>query len=87
MLLLRTIPIQTLVIRQLIKVPSCVTTMSEKQQWVHYYNGPETSVNLICDQFSKYEGGKVDLLKDDETGIAIIKINHPERRNALSGNS
>nr|SVE72953.1 EOG090X06RW [Ceriodaphnia reticulata] len=45
----------------LIRVPS-YATMNEKQQWVHYYNGPETPVNVICDQFSKYAGGKLPLV-------------------------
>jgi hypothetical protein len=56
------------------------------RQWVSHYTGSETLVEDICEQFSKYKGGKVELHKDSVTGIATLKLNHPERRNALSGN-
>lgn len=58
---------------------------NEEKRWVNHYTGPETPMNIICEQFSKYEGGNIELSKDDASGIATIKINHPERRNALSG--
>lgn len=58
---------------------------NEERRWVNHYTGPETPINTICEQFSKYEGGNIELTKDDANGIATIKINHPERRNALSG--
>jgi hypothetical protein len=60
-------------------------TFNENRRWVNHYAGPETPVSTICEQFSKFEGGKIELLKDDESGVAVLKINHPERRNALSG--
>lgn len=59
--------------------------MTDDKRWVSHYSGPETPIKNICEQFSKYEGGKVELVKDEEIGIATITINHPERRNALSG--
>ena len=55
------------------------------RQWVSHYTGSETSVKDICEQFSNYKGGQVQLHKDSVTGIATLKLNHPERRNALSG--
>lgn len=36
---------------------------------------------------SKYEGGEVFLSKEYyEEGIAIVYLNHPRKRNAISGN-
>lgn len=72
--------------QQLLKniVPSCIMS-SEHVRWVNQYAGPECSIEDISQQFNSLEGGKVDLLKDEESGIATIHINHPERRNALSG--
>ena len=59
--------------------------MTSKPQWVSHYNKPETDIKEICQQFSKFEGGKIELTKDADTGIATITINHTERKNALSG--
>ena len=56
------------------------------RRWVNHYTGPETPITSICEQFVQYKSGSIDLMKNDETGIATITINHPERRNALSGN-
>lgn len=36
---------------------------------------------------SKFPGGKITVNKNNETGIAFIKLDHPEKRNALSGRS
>ena len=57
----------------------------DTKRWVNHYSGSETNLDEICDQFSKYEGGRVELCKDHLSGIATVIINHPERRNALSG--
>lgn len=59
--------------------------MTSDKKWVSFYSGPESSIEDICQQFTKFEGGKVELLKDDDSKIATIRINHPGRRNALSG--
>jgi len=59
--------------------------MTSPRQWVSYYNGPETDVEEICQQFSQFEAGKIELTQDQDSGIATITINHPERKNALSG--
>lgn len=60
-------------------------SLNEERRWVNHYAGPETPIRTIYEQFSKYEGGKVELMKDEKSGIATIQINHPDRRNALSG--
>ena len=60
-------------------------SLEKDRRWVSHYAGPESDIEDICRQLSTLEGGKVELLKDEETGIATIRINHPERRNALSG--
>lgn len=79
--------IQNLSITKFLKITHSPTmSFNDSRRWVNHYAGPETPVSTICEQFSKFEGGKIELLKDDESGVAILKINHPERRNALSGN-
>lgn len=60
-------------------------SLNEEKHWVSHYAGPETPISIICEQFLKYEAGNIELFKDELSGIATIKINHPERRNALSG--
>ncbi|KAL4236297.1 enoyl CoA hydratase domain-containing protein 1 [Mactra antiquata] len=39
----------------------------------------------IIEQLRQHPGGSVDLLKDNNTGIATITINNPEKKNAISG--
>uniref|UniRef100_A0A1B6C159 Enoyl-CoA hydratase n=1 Tax=Clastoptera arizonana TaxID=38151 RepID=A0A1B6C159_9HEMI len=43
------------------------------------------SLFYIRREFSQYAGGSVDLLLNDETGIAQLCFNHPEKKNAISG--
>ena len=40
---------------------------------------------FFCQNVDPSKGGTVDLMKNDN-GIAHVVLNHPERRNALSGN-
>jgi hypothetical protein len=47
--------------------------MACSERWVSHYSGPETSIEDICGQLVKYEGGKVDLHQDDSSGIATIR--------------
>ncbi|KAK3089096.1 hypothetical protein FSP39_000721 [Pinctada imbricata] len=37
------------------------------------------------DRFSLIRGGSIDLSKDEDSGIALITLNHTERKNAMSG--
>lgn len=39
----------------------------------------------IRKEFKQFPGGSVDLLLNDETGIAQLCLNHPEKKNAISG--
>jgi hypothetical protein len=54
---------------------------------INYYSGPETPIAEIREQFSQSEGGSVDLIKNEDTGIATVCLNQPERRNAINGNN
>ena len=53
---------------------------------INYYDGPETPINEIREQLVQYKGGSVDLIKNNDTCIATLCLNQPERKNALSGN-
>jgi len=53
---------------------------------INYYNGPENLTAEIREQFLQFEGGSVDLIKNEDTAIATLCLNQPERKNALSGN-
>ncbi|XP_070196391.1 ethylmalonyl-CoA decarboxylase-like [Littorina saxatilis] len=39
----------------------------------------------IREQLGQYRAGSVDLTKNNDTGVAIITLNNPQRKNALSG--
>jgi hypothetical protein len=54
---------------------------------VNYYNGPETAIADIRKRLLDSRGGSVDVIKNEDTGIATLCLNHPERRNAISGNN
>ncbi|CAG0883856.1 unnamed protein product [Darwinula stevensoni] len=45
----------------------------------------DATINRAKKMLLQYEGGKIDLSKDDQSGIAKICLNHPKKRNALSG--
>ncbi|KAK3584929.1 hypothetical protein CHS0354_021807 [Potamilus streckersoni] len=44
----------------------------------------ETQQNLQK-EFAKYKGGSVDLEKDEASGIAVILLNNPSKKNAMTG--
>lgn len=47
-----------------------------------------TSASVLEDirhQLQKLQAGSVELEKDADTGIAILTLNNPGRKNALSG--
>lgn len=43
------------------------------------------SMSSARDVLSQWKGGSVDLEKDEDTGIASIILNNPDKKNALSG--
>lgn len=48
-------------------------------------NLTEDSFENIRNNLLKFGGGRVSLHKDETTGIATILLDHPEKRNAMSG--
>jgi len=53
---------------------------------INYYDGPDTPTAKIREQLLQSKGGSVDLIKNEDTAIATLCLNQPERRNAISGN-
>jgi hypothetical protein len=45
----------------------------------------DSMIDNIRREYHDYEGGNLELIKDDNTGIATLCMNSVERRNALSG--
>lgn len=41
--------------------------------------------STVQDDFRKLGGGSVDLTKDEQTGIATLILNNPDRKNSLTG--
>lgn len=45
----------------------------------------QIDIEKICKELSVYEGGTIDLTKDETTGVAIMVINNPTRKNSFTG--
>jgi len=62
-------------------------TFSSSRNLSSYSKITATAVDLdqIRKDFKKYDGGKITLTKDEETGIALICLDHVEKKNGLSG--
>lgn len=58
---------------------------SPKSADVEYYNGPDVELTNVRHWLSHYQGGSVVLTFDNATGIAEIVLDHPAKRNAISG--
>ncbi|XP_065204920.1 ethylmalonyl-CoA decarboxylase-like [Planococcus citri] len=52
---------------------------------IDFYKGDVSSVDEIRAKLGTFEGGEITCEKNDSDGIAKICINHPEKRNAISG--
>lgn len=52
---------------------------------VQYHREETPSLDEIRNKLIKYPGGNIIYEKDEENGLAKICINHPERKNAISG--
>lgn len=50
------------------------------------YDRKEENINEIEKWLSTFKGGRVTLCKNEKTGIAEIILDHPNKRNAMSGN-
>lgn len=50
------------------------------------YQGIDFSLEGIKTYLNGFPGGRVDVNLNDESGIAIMCLNHPEKKNAISGN-
>lgn len=65
------------------KRPSCLNQLPRLMSSLPNYDN--ISLDSIKSEFVKFKGGSVNLIKDNETGIATITLNHPEKKNAISG--
>ncbi|XP_055886496.1 ethylmalonyl-CoA decarboxylase-like isoform X1 [Biomphalaria glabrata] len=45
----------------------------------------QPDLKAIAKELENFPGGSIDLTKDNETGIAVMVINNPDKRNSLSG--
>lgn len=54
-------------------------------QSVLYFDGEKPPLEKIRTKLLQFEGGEISCIKNEENGIANLCINHPERRNAMSG--
>nr|CAD7393155.1 unnamed protein product [Timema cristinae] len=59
-----------------LRVSSCLNSCS---------TFPESSMAEIRHSLQQYKGGSIDLTLDDDTSIATLCLNHPEKKNAISG--
>jgi len=66
--------------------PNRVPAVAMRHKSINYYNGPENLTAEIREQFLQFEGGSVDLIKNEDTAIATLCLNQPERKNAINGN-
>ncbi|XP_021922117.1 ethylmalonyl-CoA decarboxylase-like isoform X1 [Zootermopsis nevadensis] len=62
-----------------------VPTILKQYNSINYYNGPEIATAEIRKRLLQSRGGCVDVVKNEDTGIATLCLNNPERRNAISG--
>ncbi|XP_049834069.1 ethylmalonyl-CoA decarboxylase-like [Schistocerca gregaria] len=54
-------------------------------RYVNYYTGPEEDMTTIILSLSENGGGNITMEKDETTGLVMICINNPQKRNAFSG--
>jgi len=54
-------------------------------KYLHTINNDESDLEEIKEQFLKLQGGQVTLEKNESRGIAVIKIDHEDKKNGFSG--
>uniref|UniRef100_A0A1B6FY39 Ethylmalonyl-CoA decarboxylase n=1 Tax=Cuerna arida TaxID=1464854 RepID=A0A1B6FY39_9HEMI len=52
---------------------------------VSVYQGVNHSCDDIALYLSEYTGGSVDIMMDEQSGIATLLLNHPEKKNSITG--
>lgn len=63
------------------------TTMFQQHKTfgVSFYDGKEEKISDIEEWLSTFKGGRVTLSTNESSGIAEITLDHPNKRNAMSG--
>lgn len=52
---------------------------------VPYFLGSSSPIDEVRNKLSSYVGGQITCTKNEENGLATICIDHPERKNAITG--
>lgn len=52
---------------------------------VDYFHGDAPPMDAIRAKLLNYKGGEITCEKNESDGVAKVCINHPEKRNAISG--
>ena len=59
--------------------------MDQYKKMVVMHPPEEKAIIDIRSHLEKFLGGSVDLVKNEENGLATVLINHEAKRNAISG--
>lgn len=62
-----------------VNIPPRLLLLLRKSSGIHNFNQEE-----ITEKLQAFPGGSIDLLKQ-ESGVAVLTVNNPSRRNAFSG--
>lgn len=79
-----------IIIRTLRSVAKSVGILKKKTvvfdtKYVNYYTGPEEDMKTIVSCLSMSGGGNITAEKDEASGLVMMCINNPQKRNAFSG--
>lgn len=59
--------------------------MAQYRKMVIMHSSEEKSIAEIRRHLSKFLGGSVDLIKNEENGLATVLLNNATKKNAISG--
>lgn len=59
--------------------------MDQYRKMVVMHPSEEKSIQEIRNHLERFLGGSVDLVKNEENGLAVVLLNHEAKRNAISG--